>query len=79
MKETVFNTHYILRSFNNLQKRRDFYYSNNNSLIDFITYVNKILYLLAGGGALVVHASADDYQSQPIGGSGLRVICGVVR
>ncbi|MEJ5116563.1 superoxide dismutase family protein [Gluconobacter cerinus] len=68
----------MLRSFNNLQKRGDFYYSNNNSLIDFITYVNKILYLLAGG-ALVVHASADDYQSQPIGGSGLRVICGVVR
>ncbi|MEN3176863.1 MULTISPECIES: hypothetical protein [Gluconobacter] len=27
----------------------------------------------------MVHASADDYQSQPIGGSGLRVICGVVR
>ncbi|WP_418610961.1 superoxide dismutase family protein [Gluconobacter cerinus] len=27
---------------------------------------------------LVVHVSADDYRSQPIGGSGLRVICGVI-
>ncbi|GLQ61156.1 superoxide dismutase[Cu-Zn] [Gluconobacter cerinus] len=33
----------------------------------------------ADGSSLVIHASADDYQSQPIGGSGLRVICGVVR
>ncbi|MGY8607045.1 superoxide dismutase family protein [Gluconobacter cerinus] len=32
----------------------------------------------ADGSSLVIHASADDYQSQPIGGSGLRVICGVI-
>ncbi|WP_374195559.1 superoxide dismutase family protein [Gluconobacter sp. P1D12_c] len=33
----------------------------------------------AVGSSLVIHALPDDYQSQPIGGSGSRVICGVVR
>ncbi|WP_215768326.1 MULTISPECIES: superoxide dismutase family protein [unclassified Gluconobacter] len=28
---------------------------------------------------LVVHEFSDDYESQPIGGSGSRVICGVIR
>nr|WP_215750553.1 MULTISPECIES: superoxide dismutase family protein [unclassified Gluconobacter] len=31
------------------------------------------------GSSLVVHAFSDDYKSQPIGGSGSRVICGVIR
>lgn len=30
------------------------------------------------GSALLIHASPDDYQSQPIGGSGDRVACGVI-
>jgi Cu-Zn family superoxide dismutase len=29
--------------------------------------------------ALVVHATADDYMSQPAGNSGARVACGVIR
>lgn len=33
----------------------------------------------ADGSALVIHANPDDYQSQPIGGAGDRVACGVIR
>lgn len=32
----------------------------------------------ADGSALVIHASADDHTSQPIGGAGARVACGVL-
>ena len=32
----------------------------------------------ADGSALVIHASADDHGSQPIGGAGARVACGVM-
>jgi len=32
----------------------------------------------ADGSALVVHANADDYTSQPSGGSGDRIACGVI-
>lgn len=32
----------------------------------------------ADGSALLIHASPDDYTSQPIGGSGDRVACGVI-
>ncbi|MGV8928185.1 MAG: superoxide dismutase family protein [Brevundimonas sp.] len=32
----------------------------------------------ADGSALVIHASADDHTSQPIGGAGDRVACGVM-
>jgi superoxide dismutase, Cu-Zn family len=33
----------------------------------------------ADGSALVIHAAADDYRSQPIGGAGARVACAVMR
>ncbi|MBI1686710.1 superoxide dismutase[Cu-Zn] [Caulobacter hibisci] len=33
----------------------------------------------ADGSAIVVHASPDDYKSQPIGGAGARSACGVVK
>ena len=33
----------------------------------------------ADGSAVVIHASADDHTSQPIGGAGARVACGVVK
>jgi len=33
----------------------------------------------ADGSALVIHAKADDYASQPIGGAGDRVACSVIR
>lgn len=33
----------------------------------------------ADGSALVIHAHADDYQSQPIGGAGDRVACAVLK
>lgn len=32
----------------------------------------------ADGSALVIHANADDHASQPIGGAGDRVVCGVM-
>jgi Cu-Zn family superoxide dismutase len=31
------------------------------------------------GKALIVHAMPDDYKTQPSGGSGERVACGVIR
>lgn len=33
----------------------------------------------ADGSAVVIHAKADDYMSQPIGGAGDRVACGVIK
>jgi len=33
----------------------------------------------ADGSALVIHASPDDYTSQPIGGAGARVACAVIK
>ncbi|UZJ79965.1 superoxide dismutase family protein [Fictibacillus sp. KU28468] len=35
--------------------------------------------LKEGGTALVVHAKADDYKTDPTGNSGDRVLCGVIR
>jgi superoxide dismutase, Cu-Zn family len=34
--------------------------------------------LLTNGGAIVVHAKADDYKTDPAGNSGDRVACGVI-
>jgi superoxide dismutase, Cu-Zn family len=31
------------------------------------------------GSALVIHATADDYKTDPAGNSGARIICGVIR
>jgi Cu-Zn family superoxide dismutase len=36
-------------------------------------------YVDANGLSFVVHANADDYVSQPIGGAGARIACGVFR
>lgn len=33
----------------------------------------------ADGSALLIHAAPDDYRTQPIGGAGARVACGVVK
>jgi Cu-Zn family superoxide dismutase len=33
----------------------------------------------ADGSALVIHANPDDYSTQPIGGAGPRVACGVIK
>jgi superoxide dismutase, Cu-Zn family len=33
----------------------------------------------ADGSALVIHAAADDYHSQPIGGAGARIACAMIR
>lgn len=32
----------------------------------------------ADGSAIIIHASADDHSSQPIGGAGARVACGII-
>ncbi len=39
---------------------------------------SRLLLLDADGSALVIHAGADDYRSQPIGGAGARVACAVI-
>jgi Cu-Zn family superoxide dismutase len=33
----------------------------------------------ADGTSLVIHASADDYRTEPSGNSGARIACGVLR
>lgn len=33
----------------------------------------------ADGSAIVIHAKPDDYTTQPIGGAGDRVVCGIVK
>jgi superoxide dismutase, Cu-Zn family len=50
----------------------------------FSTYVSlksdkRIALVDADGSALVIHASPDDYRTQPIGGAGDRVACGVIK
>jgi Cu-Zn family superoxide dismutase len=50
----------------------------------FSTYVgfkaagSRPALLDADGSAVVIHASPDDYRSQPIGGAGARIACGVI-
>jgi Cu-Zn family superoxide dismutase len=39
---------------------------------------DKPALLDADGSAVVIHARADDYTSQPIGGAGDRVACAVI-
>ena len=45
----------------------------------FTTFVTATALRDADGSAIVIHANADDYQTQPIGGAGDRVVCGVMR
>ncbi|HWG84151.1 MAG TPA: superoxide dismutase family protein [Deinococcales bacterium] len=49
-----------------------------------VTYLTNKLSTAAGansvrGRSVVVHAAEDDYRTQPIGGSGARVACGVIQ
>ena len=38
----------------------------------------KLDQLLASGAALVLHASGDDYHTDPAGAAGNRIACGVI-
>ncbi len=40
---------------------------------------NRPALLDADGSALIIHANADDYSTQPIGGAGARVACAVIK
>lgn len=48
----------------------------------FSTYVSlagsKVKLMDKDGSALVIHANADDHKTQPIGGAGARIACGVI-
>jgi Cu-Zn family superoxide dismutase len=47
---------------------------------EFFTALLTISELLdADGSAVVIHADADDHMTQPIGGSGDRIVCGVIK
>ena len=43
------------------------------------TGANKPALLDADGSALIIHANPDDHMTQPIGGAGGRIGCGVIR
>ena len=45
----------------------------------YTTSVTLAALLDADGSSVVVHASPDDYKSQPIGGAGARVACAVIK
>ena len=54
--------------------------ANGNGTLEFTT---KRLTVASGplsvvGRSVVIHASADDHKTQPIGGSGARVACGII-
>ncbi|WP_343683754.1 superoxide dismutase family protein [Asticcacaulis sp.] len=50
-----------------------------SSLVSYEPAPGKSALKDADGAAVVVHASPDDYSSQPIGGAGARVACAVVK
>jgi len=53
--------------------------ANGEAHLDFIdTYLTLTGPYSIIGHALIVHAGADDYVSQPAGNSGPRVACGVI-
>ena len=44
----------------------------------FTTLVDPDLLMDDDGSAIVIHENGDDYNTQPIGGAGGRVACGVL-
>lgn len=54
------------------------FYSESFRLNYAKQYENMIALLDEEGASIMIHASGDDYVSQPIGGSGARVACGVI-
>ena len=53
--------------------------SDGRGILDFTTPAATLAELLdADGAAVVIHASADDYRTDPSGNSGGRIACGVV-
>ena len=48
------------------------------TLVDNLYFANGVT-PTADGSALVIHAAADDHQTQPIGGAGARVACAVIK
>ena len=50
-----------------------------SSLVSLSAAGDRPALLDADGSAIVVHAVADDYQTQPIGGAGERIACGVIK
>lgn len=45
----------------------------------YSTLVTGSTLMDADGGALVIHANPDDYNSQPVGGAGDRIACAVLK
>ena len=54
--------------------------ADGNGAVDYVINGGALTTLLdADGAAVVVHAKADDYKTDPSGNSGDRIACGVVR
>jgi Cu-Zn family superoxide dismutase len=54
--------------------------ADGKAMADVFTSLVTLPALLdADGSAVVVHAAADDYMAQPIGGAGARVACAVLK
>ena len=48
-------------------------------LLTGLAMVQSAGLLVADGSALVLHAAADDYKTDPSGNSGARIACAVIR
>ncbi|HHW30828.1 MAG TPA: superoxide dismutase family protein [Clostridiaceae bacterium] len=52
---------------------------SNDGMASMAFFTNKFKPLEAVGKAVIIHQSPDDYQTQPAGGAGKRLACGIIK